>query len=235
MNEHNASSTRQKQEVFLRFGIMGESAQEISSILMHLLEEQQISESELGRKTNIPRATINRITSGRTPDPRASTLQAIAEYFKVSVDQLMGRQPLFRATRNQRAINAYASLPIIEWDEVADWSATLKKIKPKNHLNWVLSDPNIAQGKFGTTLKSEAMWPQFQEDSILIVQPDQKPKDGDFVLAMISKTKEVLFREISIDGRYKFLKPLNAIYPTIEMKRSDKIIGIVIQSRINMT
>ncbi len=50
----------------------------ISDILSHLLIVYDISESELSRKINVPKATINRLVSGRTPDPRASTLATIA-------------------------------------------------------------------------------------------------------------------------------------------------------------
>lgn len=63
----------------------------IKYVLSGLLSDSGISESELGRKINIPRATINRLIAGHTPDPRASTLNAIAAYFNISIEQLLGK------------------------------------------------------------------------------------------------------------------------------------------------
>ena len=57
---------------------------EISNNLSQLLAKHNISEAELGRQTNIPRGTINRLVTGKTPAPRASTLEAIAHFFKIS-------------------------------------------------------------------------------------------------------------------------------------------------------
>lgn len=67
---------------------------QVCNILVSLLEQAHLNEAELARRTNLPKATINRITSGRTPDPRSSTLIPIAEYFHISVDQLMGKKPM---------------------------------------------------------------------------------------------------------------------------------------------
>ena len=79
---------------------MSLSVSSVSHVLAELLQQTHINESELARRVNLPKATINRITSGRTPDPRASTLIAIAEYFNISVDQLMGKKPLGSMIKN---------------------------------------------------------------------------------------------------------------------------------------
>ena len=72
----------------------------ISDVLIDLLKQSHINESELARRVNLPKATINRIMSGRTPDPRASTLLAITDYFNISIEQLMGKNPLGSISAN---------------------------------------------------------------------------------------------------------------------------------------
>jgi transcriptional regulator with XRE-family HTH domain len=54
-----------------------------------------ISGSDLARQLNIPPPSINRILSGHTADPRCSTLILLADYFDISIDQLLGREKLF--------------------------------------------------------------------------------------------------------------------------------------------
>lgn len=64
----------------------------ISAVLRVLMNG--MSESELSRKTKIPKTTINRLLSGQTPDPRISTVAALAKYFNISIEQLIGEKPL---------------------------------------------------------------------------------------------------------------------------------------------
>lgn len=214
---------------------MATSTLEIGSILNRLLSKAGISEAELGRIIKVPRATINRIASGRTPDPRASTIGAIAAYFHVTVDQLLGKQPLFHHAKSVVSTGSYNSIPIIEWNNLNKWERMLQNIKPDNHFDWILTDPNIATGKFALRVKGDAMWPQFQENTILIIDPTHEEKNRDFVIIYLKKNNEILFRQLVIEGKYKFVKAINDIFPAIQLQESDKIIGVVIQTRNNLT
>lgn len=213
---------------------MTEAVLEISNVLSHLLDKTGISEAALGREIGVPRATINRIVSGRTPDPRASTLKAIAKYFNVTIDQLLGKQPLLGNTAQSVKSNTHnVSIPIIAWNNINNLEATLKSIKPDNHFNWILTDPNIDGGQFGIKVNGESMWPQFQENTILIIDPIKEPKNRDFVIAYTKKSDEVLFRQLVIEGKYKFIKAINEIFPTIQLEEGDRVLGVVIQTRNN--
>src|SRR3990167_7580870 len=183
---------------------------EIANILDRLLSQAGISEAELGRVINVPRATINRIASGKTPDPRASTLQAIAKYFNVTVDQLLGKQPLFSNNMQPFALSAtYTSIPVIEWEEAPNWETVLQTIKPDNHFDWILADPNIESGKFALRIQGDSMWPQFQENTVLIIDQMRELKNRDFVIVYVKKNDEVLFRQLIVEGKSKFLKAIN--------------------------
>lgn len=204
---------------------------EISHILNILLTSFGINESELSRKINVPRATINRLVSGRTPDPRASTLNAIADYFNVSVDQLLGKQPLFTNENKNLFSTVSASLPVIDIQETKNWETVIGKIKPEKHFDWIMIDPSIEKGHFAIRVQGESMWPQFQEKTLLIIDPMREPKNRDFVLAYIKENNEIIFRQFIVEGKYKFLKAINSIFPTIQIGNFDKIIGVVIQMR----
>ncbi len=78
------------------------------------------------------------------------------------------------------------------------------------------------------------MFPQFYENTILIIDTNQAPKNRDFVIAYCHDNKETLFRQLIVDGSYKFLKPINTIFPTLQIKELDQIIGLVVQSRNNL-
>ena len=211
---------------------MSEAILPISSILSYLIKQTRMSEAALAKKINVPRATINRLVSGRTPDPRASTLNSIAAYFGVSMDQLLGKQPLF-LDNHQLIIASTISIPIIEWKEIKIWEKVVSKVKPNEHLGWITLDSSIEQSKFAVRVKGESMWPQFQLNSILIIAPEKEIKNRDFVLAYIEKDDEVVFRQLIIENKYKLLKAINNIFPPIQLECSDRIIGVVIQTRNN--
>ncbi len=40
-----------------------------------------------------------------------------------------------------------------------------------------------------------------------------------------------MFRQLIIDGKYKFLKALNTMFPPLELTDDDQIIGVLLQSR----
>lgn len=187
----------------------------ISEVLYGLLQRQHITESELARETDIPRATINHLISGRTLDPRASTLTAIAQYFGITVDQLLGKQPLYGSAA-QSAVFDGCFLPILHWEEM--------------HHN---GENTPQKEKFAVHLKGDAMWPQFQEDALLIIDPKKKAKNRDFVIAYIKKNEETLFRQLLIDSKCHCLKAMNNLFPSIILQPSDNIMGVIIETRKN--
>ena len=70
----------------------------LASNLRYLLDEvAKISENALSVETGVPQPTINRILSGKSRDPRDSTIEPIARYFRVSVEAM--RRENVRETR----------------------------------------------------------------------------------------------------------------------------------------
>ena len=64
--------------------------------LQRLMAHHQIkSGSDLARQLDIPPPTINRLLSGQVTDPRCSTLILLADYFDVTIEQILGREKLF--------------------------------------------------------------------------------------------------------------------------------------------
>lgn len=206
---------------------------DISGILNHLLEKHNLSESALGREINVPRATINRLATGKTPNPRATTLQAVAEYFGITVEQLLGQQPLSEEEQKANIQEQPKAIPLLAWENVLDWEKIQSEINPTNHKHWISSEDALKEGIFALEITGEAMWPQFQEKTILFIDPQRIPKNRDFVIYYLKQHNEVFFRQLIEDNQYKFLKPINPIFPTIQLEPEDILIGVVVQARNN--
>ncbi|WP_131795888.1 S24 family peptidase [Fluoribacter gormanii] len=206
---------------------------DISSVLNNLLIKHGITEAELSRRIDAPRATINRLVSGRTPDPRASTLETIADYFKISVDQLLGKQPIYFNPSENISASVGTKLPIIDWDDIRNWKETIKELKTKQNNSWILVDSSIENGLFAFKINGESMWPNLQDNTIVIVDPERKPKNKDFVVVHIKAMDDIVVRQLIIEGKYTFLRASNPIFPVIQVGDNDDIIGVIVQTRNN--
>jgi transcriptional regulator with XRE-family HTH domain len=66
----------------------------LSSILSSLMEQKGIKSAELARKIGIAQPVIYRLMSGETLNPQLLTLKPIADFFNISLDQLVGYSSL---------------------------------------------------------------------------------------------------------------------------------------------
>jgi transcriptional regulator with XRE-family HTH domain len=55
-------------------------------------ERYGMSQAELARRIHISKNSMNMIESGKTPDPSALKVKAIADTLRVSTDYLLGRE-----------------------------------------------------------------------------------------------------------------------------------------------
>jgi len=62
----------------------------LAVILTRLIASHGLTSAELARRTGIAQPVIYRLMSGETINPQVLTLKPIADYFKISIDQLLG-------------------------------------------------------------------------------------------------------------------------------------------------
>ena len=204
----------------------------ISDVLSHLLKNAQITEAKLAKALDVPRATINKIHSGKILDPRSSTLNMIANYFGVTIDQLIGRAPLYRAS-----LVKFVQVPRLTLNQIKDINHVLSSITFVNHNDWMLLEYNNIQNKtskfnlFAIKVESDAMLPYFDDKTTAIIDTLAKVCNRKYVLVHIANTNEIVLRQIFIDGNTQVLKPINDIFESIKLTADDTIIGVVVQTK----
>lgn len=202
----------------------------VSEILGSLMGD--MSEASLAQKVNVPKATINRILSGRTPDPRVSTLAPIAKYFGVSIEQLLGVAPLPQNLPfNIQNINAALELPFVEIEHIYNWH--LGKYNPtKFHEISITKGSSLAGNSYVTKNTSNAMFPKFTDDSYLLVNLEIDPKNEDYVIYYLPHEKSVLFRKLILEGKDKYLCAICPGFSAIKITSNALFLGVVVESRI---
>ena len=213
-----------KKEVFLT----DNDLDRCRNVIRELLFKNDINVSELARAINLPQPTIQRLVSGKTVDPKLSTLTLIANHFSLTIDQLLGN-----ATNNSLDNNTafkVCTAPIISWEQAAQFKKFLNSTQIKDWKDWIAVDINISSSIIFGLKTKPSMEPRFITGSILTIDTEKKPVDGDLVIVCYPDTIEATIREIILDGPKHEIRSITD-KNTETLTENIKLIGIVVQTR----
>lgn len=205
--------------------------------ILYLIKKAKINTAQLAKKVNVPQPTIHRLVSGEMEDPKLSILNNIAKYFSLSLDELITNEIEFKNELNKNPslldnniVKRVFQIPIINWNEAVNYEVFTSTLDLKNWSDWLVVDEISTNNAF--VLKSKrSMEPRFPLNSLLIVDVNLEPLDGDLVIVHFKDTKEVTIREIILDGPIQKLAHITEKLPLHQVNDETKIIGVVIQTR----
>lgn len=207
--------------------------EEILSInIINLLKKKGINETTLAKKLNIPYNTIHRIITCTTSDPRLSTLRQIADYFDVSIDDLITDEV---CSNNLKQNMPQEKIPLLTWDMLSDIDFH-KKIISLHNSKWVTAPPmiDIKQENLIFALEStKSMQARFPLGTTFIINHDEKPIDGDIILVKFNTSRSSSLRELVTDPPRWQLLPITPGSESIYFDENEHlIIGVVILTLI---
>jgi len=213
-------------------------AKRLSKILNHLMEECDIDGTKLSKNTGIPATTINRLRKGDpTNNPTLTTLVPLAEFFTITVSQLIGDEPLSAKRiegEHRPNIVHWKSIPHLTWDQGAQWLQKLKQSEFKIN-KWAATDIDVSEDAFAISMEGDSMYPRFPEGTLFIIEPRQMPCNRDFVFIVCINQIKSLFKQILIDGADYYVKSLNKDFKEIKnihLGVDYQIIGVMIQAKM---
>lgn len=201
--------------------------------LKNFLVKSRLSENELSRRTGVPQQVINRIMSGINTNPKIATLMPIANYFMISLSQLIGDTPLPQEVKLNTSHLGWNEIPLIEWNMLCN--ARSNNIDSINNKR-ILVDTNVSSDCFAVILRGNSMEPRFPKGTILIFDKSKKIKSTSFGLFYIHSTNEIVFRQLFIKGKNNYLKCLNQKMSCSNLtllNSNDEYIALLIQSKLN--
>ncbi len=196
----------------------------IRQILNRLMAEKKIRVAELARRINLPQPTVHRIATGACEHPHLSSLEPIANFFSINVDQLKGHEPI-------PWLDRVTKVPLLNWNEISDKPI---KLREKQNFEFILTDADVGKAGFALKIKDSSMDPVFPINTVLIIDPERQPRDRNYIIAKLLNHSEVIFRQLLIDAGNHYLKPLSPDFEQYKMTRlnnNDKIMGIVVQAK----
>lgn len=198
------------------------------NVMVKLMAAEGVNTTELARRINLPQPTVHRLVVGKTEDPKLSTLISIAEYFSITLDQLLGNADL--ASEENLRSSQTISIPVISWENALHAESFMKDLKTSNWSDWFILDMKASAYTFGLRSKP-SMEPRFSSGSILAVDPMEAPQDGNIAIVHYPNTHEATIREMILDGPKKLLRSITDENEVEEFSKNIKLIGTVIQAR----
>lgn len=209
---------------------MGEMT--LSNNLQQLMRiHGNISISELARLTDIPQPTIHHILTGSTKNPRKRALEALSEYFSVSIQQLLGQEQLPTVIPDAVKEDLHIStIPIVEWEMLQEWPSTMAQASRQ-----ILLDRKIAKNSFALVSKNIDLEPAIPQNALLIFEADKSPKDRDFVVVHLGRENLILLNSLFIENGQHYVKQ-NQEDGNVRLIKldtaQDRILGTLIEARI---
>lgn len=211
----------------------------LSTNLKNLMSLAQVNASELARRTGIAQPIIHRLSTGQNTNPKLATIRPIARYFMVSVSQLIGEEALPNDQSFLRVSNEHCGwnrVPLISWQDAITWPEHLSDYQNSNEAIYTSTDANVSKLAYSLVVQGCAMEPLFPEGTTVIIEPERKPQDRDFVVVHLSGEGVARLKQMLIDGHYRYLKSLNPELDDIKVSRfnnTDQFLGVMSQAKVD--
>lgn len=202
--------------------------------LAYLIKKYKIDNEILSKCTGLSTATIASLRS-RNTNPTIMTLQPIAEFFNLSIDEIINHDceniSNQESTTYVQEIAQTISVPIIDIDTVQDWPYTIKleTAKPGDKTQFVNTENNISTISFALKLDSETLMPYYKKNTVFIIDPDKQSVDGNIVVVSLDKARPT-YRQVYYDAGDCYFKPVNPEFGGMYHTRNYQIHGVIVRA-----
>lgn len=202
----------------------------LSSRLTHALDQLEVSQAELARRIHVKRQAIQYLCASGTDKTKFA--YDIAEALSINVDWLVtgnGEMQQLQSPEKQLLLNQ-STIPILRWNQINDWLAgNTEQVDLKK---WFNTSRIVGNNAFSLQLKDNSMYPRFDSNTLIVVDPNVTVTPSNYVIAYIRRMNDSIFRQYVIKKQNKILIPYNEIgYKQIELEKDDKILGSVVEAR----
>jgi SOS-response transcriptional repressor LexA len=123
-------------------------------------------------------------------------------------------------------------MPVISWEWVIEWLESNQDHFKDKLINWISTEKNVGSKAFALLIPTESFGIIFRKGSLIIVDPDRQPHDGDLILLKILKEENILLRQFLKDGKDVYIRSVNPeMKGTKLLTDKHKFIGVVIETR----
>lgn len=194
---------------------------EFGQIIKQLRLRKGLTQTQLGERLGVASGNISRYESGVNA-PDFDRLELLAEMLGVTISTLFAMAETGNA---ENAPEIKGTVPLISWVQAGQWSDVIDNLHPGEGER-IPTTYRVRKHTYALRVRGDSMEPKFPEGAILIVEPEENPEPGSFVIIR-QNGGEATFKQLVQDGTARYLKPLNPRYPIMELKPDAVFCGVV--------
>jgi SOS-response transcriptional repressor LexA len=203
----------------------------ISVNLKRLMEREKINASELGRSIKLAQPIIHRLLTGKNVNPKLATIRPIADYFDVTISQLIGEDLLVLDNQVGEG-STWKQVPVLSWGDVVSVVDGEQKVIVSEQVS---TDACVSESAYAVVIENTGLEPHFPKGAKVVVEPMRQSTDSDFLVVITGEGGDPHIRQVVSDGADSYLKSLNPALSKMNMVRLEnahKILGVVVQVKL---
>ncbi|MFY0856887.1 S24 family peptidase [Enterobacter roggenkampii] len=169
---------------------MGFTTEKLAANINHLMSQKGIANvTELAKQIRIPQPTMHRLLSGDVKEPKYALLKQIADFFKLSVQELV-ETDLTRTAGSQSVEPTkvgtlrFTEVPIIGGAQLGNGGHWTNMQYPvgfgDGYINWPTRDPDA----YALRCTGDSMKPRIKDGEYVVIEPNHQFLPGDEVLVV---------------------------------------------------
>lgn len=191
-----------------------------------LMDETRLNAEELSRRIGIPASTIKKIRSNKDANPTLSTLTPIAQYFSLTISQLVGDEPFstnrikgeYKPTKEHMT-----QIPIISWTESIHWP-NIQKIPT----SIITTEHKYSKTAYALFVEEDD-WENLAKGTALLIDPLIKPDHRDYILVHKNGQLKPTLKQAIFEEGVIYLKSVTSGIGITSLTHQHKILGVVVE------
>lgn len=204
---------------------MGFTTDKLIANIQKLMANRGIANvTELAKLLRVPQPTMHRLLSGDMKEPKYPLVKAIADYFKISVPDLVegsidpaeGMTPTATPVRMR-------GVPVVGGAQLGDEGYWTNLQYPVGYgdgtLSWPSQDPDV----YALRCTGDSMKPRIKDGEYVVVEPNHSYQPGDEVLVVTQDDRAMVKTFLYERDGFIMLMSINEEHLPIKLPSSDLV------------
>lgn len=136
---------------------------------------------------------------------------------------------ILSSSPNSIGVPIYKEVPLISNIQAGHWNENTDIYSPGDCERMVKVTEKVSDSAYALRVVGDSMQPTLPEGSIIIVDPNRNPENGQIVVIRQNGDSEATVKRLINDGGRKYLKPDNERYPIMEMLDDAHFCGVAVE------
>jgi len=211
---------------------------DIGQIIRTARKAKKISLEELAHQVEYDSGNLSRLERGiqSTTPEKLKQIMAILD-IKLTAQQLSESEQLSHIGNVTEAPQPFRSprkYPLISWVEAGEVTESPSRIGETH--KWLETTEVAGDWAYWLVVNGHSMTsngnPTFPEGSLILVKPDAEIINGKYYVVEMIDTGEKTFKQYVEDAGFRYLRPLNEKYRTIEIDNNCRFLGRVVDTKM---